>query len=82
MNTSSKKIAIIGAGWLGIGCLRILKDQGYDIDIYEKNDDIGGVWHPSNNYADLKIHQPASAVEYFDLPLPSHIDKSEKISSH
>ena len=82
MNISSKNIAIIGAGWLGIGCLRILKDQGYSIDVYEQNDDIGGVWHPSNNYVDLKIHQPSGAVEYFDFPLPSYIDKSQRISSN
>lgn len=81
MTGSMKKIAIIGAGWLGIGSLRMLKDKGYDIDVYEKNDDVGGVWHPNNCYADLKIHQPATSIEYFDFPLPAHIDKTKRLAS-
>ena len=77
----ANKIAVIGAGWRGIGFLRILKEHGYEIDVYEKNDDIGGVWHPVNNYVDLKIHQPAAGIEFFDFPLPAHIDKSQTILS-
>lgn len=78
----AKRIAIIGAGWTGIGCLRILREKGYEIDVYEKNNDIGGTWHPDNNYAGLKLHSPALTIEYFDFPLPNSLDRFERLHSH
>lgn len=75
------RVAIIGAGWMGLGCLRELKERGHEVDVYEKLDDVGGVWHPSNNYANLKIHNPASTIEYFDYPLPENINRDERLPS-
>lgn len=75
------KIAIIGAGWMGIGCLRILKEYGHTIDVFELLDDIGGVWHPVNAYTGLLIHTPARDIEYFDYPLPDWIDRSDRVSA-
>jgi cation diffusion facilitator CzcD-associated flavoprotein CzcO len=75
------KIAIVGAGWMGIGCLRVLKDSGYQVDVYEKNNDLGGVWHPDNNYANLKCHNPANAVEFYDYALPDNIDRTQRLTS-
>ncbi len=74
-----KCIAIVGAGWSGVGVLRILRDKGFKVDLYEQKNDVGGVWHPDNCYVGLKIHMPASMVEYFDFPLPENIDKAERI---
>ena len=34
------KIAIIGAGWTGISCLNVLRQKGYMIDVFEKNNDL------------------------------------------
>ncbi|MBC8988144.1 phytoene desaturase [Pedobacter sp. N36a] len=36
------KIAIIGAGFAGISAAAYLSKQGYQVDVYEKNADIGG----------------------------------------
>lgn len=77
-----KKIAIVGAGWCGIGCLKGLLELGYEnIDVYEVNDDVGGVWHPSSCYWGLSIHSTAATIEYHDFPLPSNIDRIERIKS-
>jgi hypothetical protein len=78
---NNKKIAIIGAGWMGISCLRILRECGHSIDVFEKRSDIGGVWHPDNSYAGLSLDAPSFTIEYFDHPLPDHIDRSERIPS-
>ena len=40
------KIAIIGAGWVGLGCLRKLRDEGHQVDLFEQKNDVGGTWHP------------------------------------
>jgi len=39
---NGKKVAIIGAGPAGVTCAYFLARLGYDIDLYEKNDKIGG----------------------------------------
>lgn len=78
---NQKRIAIIGAGWTGIGCLRILRDKGYQVDVYEQNDSVGGTWHPSNHYAGLKLHSCACTIEYHDFPLPDSVDRYERLHS-
>ncbi len=37
------KIAVLGAGVSGLTAGRILKDRGYDVTVYEKNESIGGL---------------------------------------
>jgi protoporphyrinogen oxidase len=39
----SKKIAVIGAGPMGLACAYHLLKQGYAVDVYEKDDRIGGM---------------------------------------
>jgi cation diffusion facilitator CzcD-associated flavoprotein CzcO len=77
----NKNIAIIGAGWVGIGCLSALLKEGHRVDLFERNDDIGGVWHPCNCYAGLSLHGPAFTVEYHDFPLPAGIDRADHLTS-
>ncbi len=81
MNKEQAKIAIIGAGWVGIGCARMLLKAGYAIEVFESNSDVGGVWHPQNHYSGLEIHSYAKNVEFFDFPLPSFINKADRISA-
>lgn len=38
----NKKIAIIGSGFGGISAAALLAKQGYDVDVYEKNEQPGG----------------------------------------
>jgi dimethylaniline monooxygenase (N-oxide forming) len=77
----TKRIAVVGGGLTGIGCLAELVRAGHDVSMYERNDDIGGVWHPSNCYSGLALHGASAAFEYHDFPLPAGIDKSRPISS-
>jgi len=81
MNKEQARIAIIGAGWVGIGCARMLLEAGYKIDVFESNPDVGGVWHPQNHYSGLEIHSYAKNVEFFDFPLPGHVNKADRITA-
>lgn len=76
-----KTIAIIGGGFRGVGCLKVLIERGFHVDLYEKYDDIGGVWHPSNNYKGLRIHTPAKLNQFEDFPYPDNIDITERLES-
>lgn len=75
------KIAIIGCGWSGIGCAHVLLENGYDIDIYEKLNDVGGTWHPENCYTNLKLHGLPAQTEFQGYDLPSDVNRCERISA-
>jgi len=38
-------VAVVGAGVAGIGCAKVLKQYGYEVVVYEKSSEIGGVWN-------------------------------------
>jgi hypothetical protein len=76
-----KRVAVIGGGLTGIGCLTELIDAGHDAQLYERDDDIGGVWHPANCYSGLSLHGASAAFEYHDFPLPDSVDRARPISS-
>ena len=64
---------------MGIGCLRALRERGHEVTVFEQLDDVGGTWHPHNNYSGLRIHAPAATIEYPEFPLPANVDKNERI---
>jgi hypothetical protein len=78
---TAKRIAILGAGWAGIGCLQVLRAQGHVVHVYEQNDDVGGTWHPKNCYAGLKLHAAAAQIQYPGYPLPSNVDPMMRITA-
>jgi len=41
-NNKTKNISIIGSGIAGISCAIRLKNEGYNVKIYEKNKSFGG----------------------------------------
>lgn len=52
-NTERPKIAVIGSGFAGISAAAYLAKEGYQVDVYEKNADIGGrarQLHTDNGY--------------------------------
>lgn len=75
------KVAIVGAGWAGISCLKKFLDDKYEVDVFERYDDVGGVWHPNNKYMGLHIHSQALTIEFPDFPLPENIDRYSRLPS-
>ena len=51
-----KKVAIIGAGVAGLQTARALQKIGKEVVIFEKSDNVGGVWR--ENYADFGLQVP------------------------
>lgn len=62
------RVAIIGAGFSGIGMACALQDAGMaDFTVYEKADGVGGTWH-HNRYPGLTCDVPSRFYQYsFDL---------------
>lgn len=61
-------IGVIGAGVAGIGAARLLGQAGFDCEIFEKGDQVGGVW--TAGYHTFGLQTPKSLYEVPDYPVP------------
>lgn len=68
------KVAVIGAGAAGLVTARILKRNGIQPTVLEKDDDIGGVWSYEPNskvrpmYRGLRTNLPREIMAYREFP--------------
>lgn len=74
MSRYSKSVAVIGGGVSGIGAAKVLKQNGYDVIIYERNNCLGGIW--SIGYQDVHIQSYDFQYHFSDYPWPPHIHSS------
>jgi cation diffusion facilitator CzcD-associated flavoprotein CzcO len=65
-----QKIALVGAGFAGLSTGKLLRDFGYDVTIFEKEADVGGVWCTSRRYPGLKTQNPRDTYALSDFPMP------------
>merc|ERR1712217_544951 len=63
-----KRVAIIGAGVAGLQTARQLVEAGIECIIFEKAQDVGGVWR--ENYADFGLQVPKELYEFPGFPYP------------
>ncbi|WP_082392849.1 flavin-containing monooxygenase [Nocardia arizonensis] len=69
-NGTQPSIAIIGSGFSGLGLAIRLVRAGYDnLRIYEKRDDVGGVWR-DNTYPGAACDAPSHLYSYSFHPKP------------
>ena len=66
----NEKIAIIGAGISGLCTARMLLACGYEVEVFEKEDDLGGVWAASRRYPGLTTQNPKETYCFSDWPMP------------
>jgi len=74
MNTQMnvKTIAIVGAGFAGLSSAKVLKALGFEVQIFEKEPDVGGVWAASRRYPGLTTQNVRSTYSLSDHPMPAH----------
>ena len=63
----SKTVAIIGAGACGLVCAKVLLDDGFDVTLFDKQREVGGIWSAESAYVDLHSQQPGGTFEFSDL---------------
>ena len=55
---STVDAVIVGAGFGGISAAGYLAQAGYDVTVYEKEAEVGGVWSASRRYPGLTTQNP------------------------
>ena len=74
------KVAIIGAGASGLISAKVMKDHNFQIDVFEKNSVIGGVWVYRKEgviYNNLVTNLPKTLMQFSDkYPFIGISDKS------
>jgi len=66
------RIGIIGAGLSGLVAARTLLDDGCQVTVFEKEDEVGGVWARSRRYPGLCTQNPRDTYAFSDFPMPAH----------
>jgi dimethylaniline monooxygenase (N-oxide forming) len=66
------KIIIIGAGFAGLSSAKVLKSFGHEVTVFEKEEDVGGVWSASRRYPGLITQNVRSTYALSDFPYPPH----------
>lgn len=69
-------VCVIGAGASGLLAIKNLRENGFDVDCYERDTVIGGLWNPSNQhsplYANTHLVTSRMHTEIPDFPMPDH----------
>lgn len=68
--TGKPVIAVIGAGFAGIGMAIRLKQAGYPVTVFERAADLGGVWH-ANTYPGAACDVPSHLYSFSFEPNPN-----------
>ena len=66
-----RTVAIVGAGFAGLSTAKVLKDRGFEVTLFEKEPDVGGVWAGARRYPGLTTQNPKSTYAFSDFPMPS-----------
>lgn len=65
------EICIVGAGFAGLSAAKVLKAFGHRVTVYEKVDDVGGVWSRTRRYPGLTTQNVRSTYALSDFPYPA-----------
>jgi dimethylaniline monooxygenase (N-oxide forming) len=66
------KIGIIGAGISGLVTAKTLKEHGFEVVIFEKETEVGGVWAASRRYPGITTQNTRDTYTFSDFPMPKH----------
>src|SRR4051794_19854983 len=70
VNAQRPSIAVVGAGFAGVGAVVMLHRAGYDdVTVFERGERVGGVWH-HNSYPGAACDVPSHLYEFSFAPNP------------
>jgi cation diffusion facilitator CzcD-associated flavoprotein CzcO len=73
MTGVENRVAIVGAGLAGIATARVFSADGFDVTVFEKEPDLGGVWTGTRAYPGLRANTARKIYRYSDLAYPEDV---------
>jgi cation diffusion facilitator CzcD-associated flavoprotein CzcO len=71
---NGRRVCVIGAGIAGLVTAKVLRNDGFDVLVFERLPTIGGVWAPSRTYPGLRANNPRETYAFSDFPYPDTAD--------
>jgi GntR family transcriptional regulator/MocR family aminotransferase len=68
------RVCVIGAGIAGLVTAKVLRDDGFEVTVFERSPAIGGVWASSRTYPGLRANNPRETYAFADFPYPATAD--------
>lgn len=65
-----QNIAIIGAGLSGLVTAKTLLEYGHEVTVFEKENEVGGVWSPCRHYPGLTTQNTRDTYAFSDYRMP------------
>ncbi|MGW3853300.1 flavin-containing monooxygenase [Micromonospora arida] len=65
------RIAVVGAGFAGVSAAKVLRQSGFDVTVFERAPDVGGVWSRTRRYPGLNTQNDKGTYHLSDLPMPA-----------
>lgn len=77
MNEARERLALIGAGPMGLAAAKLLVEQGIDFQGFELNDGVGGLWDinapRSTMYETAHLISSKTMTEFTDFPMREEV---------
>ena len=70
-----KRVCVIGAGLAGLVAAKVLKQDGFDVVVFERERELGGVWAASRTYPGLRANNSRESYAFSDFPYPDTADE-------
>ncbi|MGW0358392.1 flavin-containing monooxygenase [Nocardia nova] len=67
---SSVRVAVIGAGVSGLCAAKLLTEFGFDVTVYDRTPDVGGVWSRTRRYPGVTTQNNKGTYAFSDFPMP------------
>ncbi|WP_433731755.1 flavin-containing monooxygenase [Nocardia sp. CA-129566] len=74
VEVTGARVAVIGAGLAGLVTAKVLRDDGFDVVVFEKESAVGGVWIESRTYPGLRTNNSRDTYAFSDHPYSRSAD--------
>ncbi|HYR11989.1 MAG TPA: NAD(P)/FAD-dependent oxidoreductase, partial [Longimicrobium sp.] len=65
-----RRVGIIGAGISGLVTAKTLLEEGFEVTVFETEDEVGGVWARARRYPGVATQNPRDTYAFSDFPMP------------